>query len=372
MTLFGLALRSMARRSTRTILTMLGIALAVGSAIALFALAGGIKQSTDEGLDERGASLVVTQRGITDLFGSSLPEALEGALKAVPGVAGVSGELIQFWSLPEGRHILTTGWSRDSFAWPTVPLAAGRLPVHDGTREVVIGESLSQALGKGIGDTLSLFDEDFTVVGISRYKAAFNRGVAIMPLGAMQDAAVRPGRVTVFHIRHDRGLGASGIETLMQALGKAGPVTVSTTREVLDGDRNMQVLEAVSLAVSLIALLTAALNVFNTLLISVSERTREIGMLAAIGWSDRLIVRLILTEGMLLGAAGCVLGVGLGMLLSRGFRAIPTIGNYLSFNPSAEAILPPLAAALVLCLIGSLYPAIRATRLHPADALRAV
>jgi putative ABC transport system permease protein len=115
-----------------------------------------------------------------------------------------------------------------------------------------------------------------------------------------------------------------------------------------------------------------AIYVLNALVMATQERTREIGIFAAIGWSKGRIMASIVIEGILM----CVIGCGLGLLLSFGaafaFPYIPAIGNLVSFKPSAALIAPILAAAFVLCVLGSLFPAWRAVRMLPAEALRRI
>jgi putative ABC transport system permease protein len=112
------------------------------------------------------------------------------------------------------------------------------------------------------------------------------------------------------------------------------------------------------------------MNVLNTMLMTIQERTREIGIVAALGWSDRRIMASIVLEGLMMGAVGGALGIGLGFFASLLFAAIPTIGRYLSFTPTLALIVPTALAAVLLCAVGSLYPAWRATRLTPAQALQ--
>jgi putative ABC transport system permease protein len=126
----------------------------------------------------------------------------------------------------------------------------------------------------------------------------------------------------------------------------------------------------VSLAVSIIAVAMSALNVLNALIMATQERTREIGIFAAIGWSNARIMMSIVIEGVLMCVIGCVLGVLLSFLAAFAFPHIPAIGNLISFKPSVELIAPVLAAAFALCILGSLLPAWRAVRMIPAEALR--
>src|SRR5882762_10003810 len=116
-------------------------------------------------------------------------------------------------------------------------------------------------------------------------------------------------------------------------------------------------LEAVSLAVSIIAVAMSALNVLTALVMATQERTREIGIFAAIGWSNARIMMSIVIEGILMCVSGCVLGVLLSLLAAFAFPRIPAIGNLISFKPSVALIAPVVVAAFVLCVLGALWPA---------------
>ena len=114
----------------------------------------------------------------------------------------------------------------------------------------------------------------------------------------------------------------------------------------------------------------SALNVLTALVMATQERTREIGIFAAIGWSNARIMMSIVIEGILMCVSGCVLDVLLSLLAAFAFPRIPAIGNLISFKPSVALIAPILGAAFTLCLIGSLLPGWRAIRMVPAEALR--
>ncbi|WP_137126130.1 ABC transporter permease [Roseomonas sp. HF4] len=370
MNLFGLALSNLRRRPARTLLSILGIGVAVGGAIALLSLGQGIKAGVGDSLGERGADLVVTQRAATDAFGGRLPEALGERLAAVPGVAEVNRELIAFVSDARARPLLAAGVPATAAAVRNAPIVAGRNLRAGDERHVVLGDVIAESLGLAPGMRVDLAEESFEVVGIARWASRMNRSVVLMPLETLQAITYRPGQVTGFHIRLAGPQSAGRRAEVGAALAAVGPVIVSEAAEAMDHDRNIAVLDAVSLAVSLMALALGGLNVLSTQLMSVQERTREIGMISAIGWSDGRLLGLILLEGTMLGVIGCMLGVGIGIAFTGLFEAIPAIGSYISFKPSVGGLLVPLAGALVLCAVGALYPAWRAVRLSPAAALR--
>lgn len=366
MTLTGFALRNLLRRPARTILTVLSIALAAGTVVGLLALGRGITESVARGLEESGAELMVAQRGATEIISARLPESYGARIAGLPGVRSVSAELYAFAATVEGRQFLLVGWSAGAPSWARAPLAAGRLP-RPGARELLLGDVLAESLGLGVGARLELFEEPFEVVGITRFATAMNRGLGILPLDVLQAAALRPGQVTAFSVGAAEGADQAALRA---AIAAALPVTVSDTRELLEGDRNIGILRAVSRAIYAVALVMGGLSLFSTLLMSVQERTREIGMIAAMGWSDGRIIGLIALEGLILGCAGCAAGLGVGLLTSGIFGALPAIGDFVAFTPDLADIALPFLAALPLSALAAAYPAWRAVRLMPAEALR--
>ncbi|MEO3472216.1 ABC transporter permease [Roseomonas sp. CAU 1739] len=370
MNLLGLAFNNLRRRPARTLLSVLGFGLTVGGAVALLSLGQGIRAGVGDSLDERGAELVVSQRAATDAFGGRLPETMAARLAQVPGVAAVSGEMVAFVSLPGGRPVLVAGIPLTAPMLRGAPIVAGRTLRPGDTKQVVLGDAIAESLGVGPGAMIDLHEDRFEVVGVARWASRMNRGMALMPLEELQAITFRPGQVTGFHIRLAPGASQRRRAEIRAALAEVGPVLVSDAAEVMDHDRNLAVLNAVSFAVSLIALALGGLNVLSTQLMSVQERTREIGMISAIGWSDGRLLSLIVLEGMMLGVMGCLLGLVIGVAASGLFESIPTIGRFVTFQPTVGGLVAPLLGALVLCLVGALYPAWRAVRLSPAAALR--
>jgi putative ABC transport system permease protein len=362
MNLVGLALRNLRRRPIRTCLSILGVGLAVGSALALIALSRSIKDSTQAGMNEMGDDLVVMQKGASDIFGGFIPEQMVARIAAIPGVGRASSA--------GDRSVLTEGWPDTSYLWKKVPLREGRVPTPGERHVAVLGEAAAASLGKKLGDELELLGETFRVIGIANYTTIVNRGIVLVPLIDLQEASYRTRQVTMIHVNVDRSGGPAKLSRVRASIEALGNLTASTTNEVLNNDRNFAILEAVSLAVSIIAIAIGALNVLTALVMATQERTREIGIFGAIGWSSPRIITSIVVEGVLMCAIGCILGALLSFAVALVFPNIPGIGDLISFKPHVAVIAPILIAALALCIVGSLLPAWRAVRLVPADALR--
>ena len=372
MNLITFAIRNLQRRAVRTLLSIFNVGLAVGGAMALIAISHSIEDSMREGMAEIGDDVIVTQRGVSDFFGGFLPQGIADQIAGIPGVARVAGELVMFAPSEKSRHVLVVGWPESSYLWKNVPMREGRAPEPGEHHVVILGDTVAEGLGKSLGDKIELHGENFQVIGISKYSSVVNRGTVIALLPDLQEVTYRQRQISLIHVNYNRNLTTSETVRVKDAIESLGRVSVSTASEVLQTDRNFAILKAVSLAVSIIALALGALNVLNSLLMATQERTREIGIVAAIGWSDVQIMASIVIEGLLMCALGCVLGVFISYLVSFLFPLLPTIGSLLSFKPTPNLVLPMVGGAFVLCAIGALYPAWRAIRVPPALALKHV
>jgi ABC-type antimicrobial peptide transport system permease subunit len=147
-------------------------------------------------------------------------------------------------------------------------------------------------------------------------------------------------------------------------------VTVSASTEFGEKMNDMQSFRMMTNALSFISILVGGVGMMNAMLMSVYERTREIGTLRALGWRRRRVVWMIVREAILLsilgGIAGIVVGIGLGALIA----SEPTMGGYLKGSYSLILLAQAMIVALVLGGIGALYPAWRASNLSPIEALR--
>ncbi len=372
MNLVVLALRNLQRRGARTTIVSASVGLAVGSAMSLLTLADSIERSTGEGVEERGSDLTVTSRNAPEFFSGFIPEDTKTKLAQIPGVTAASGELIMFVSIDHGQQKLVTAWPIDSIYWKQMPIASGHAPTADTPRGVVLGAGAAESLHKSVGDDLDVLDARFKVVGIANYQSVFNRAIVFVPLAALQEVAFRKKQVTLFHLKLDPKLTKSRIEEIKSEIGQMRSLVATQTEQVFQRDHNMQIMKAISRSVSLIALVMGALSVLNALTMAVQERTREIGIMMAIGWSKARTMASIVWEAVFIGIAGSLIGVPLSYAISFLFQRLPSIGDILSFEMNVEIVLPALAVSVVLSCIGALYPAWRAASMSPADALRRV
>jgi putative ABC transport system permease protein len=366
-----LPIRNLLGRATRTALTTAGIAVAIGGFVALTGLTGGVQHSLSSGIEESGADLVVSQRSAFSLIASTVPESLGPKIAAVDGVEAVSGVLLTITTAEEAANILLAAWPMPSFLWGGVRLIEGRLPDETDQWGVVLGEAIARGLHKQVGDTIELQFQPYRVVGVAAFASTFNENVALVPLKGMQELLSREGLVTLFQVRLARPLDPARIATVKSRLATAAQgYDVGDTQELASNVRLFNVIRAIASTVSLVVLAMAALGIANTLLMAVSERTAEIGILSAIGWSPARILRLIIVEGLVMNLVGGVIGLGLGIVAMYAVSNMEVAAGLIEPYLSGAVILEALAAVLIIGPMAALYPAWRATRLVPADALR--
>jgi len=366
---FGLAIRNLQRRPTRSILTILGVAFAVGSFITLYGLSRSVHENVERSFDEHGTDLTVKRRGIAEPFGGTVPEELIPKIKEIPGVVDVAGQLITFAATDKDDSVLAAGWSPKSFYWDSVPLKDGRMPKPDEDKPALVGSDIARTLGKKVGDDISLLGETFHVVGLTDYHSIINRNQVVVKLADLQDLTFRPGAVTFLSIKLEDPADQEAADRIAQQIESMDKVTVSQSEGMLRNDSLFGLLTAVSTSMAWVALFMGVLMVLNTLLMAVLERTREIGILSALGWSTRRIMGALVIEGFILSAFGSLAGIVLGIAGSKFLSAIPAVGRYVAVEPTAPLIAVTALAAVLLGIVGSFYPAWVATRQSPANAL---
>src|SRR5262245_10180703 len=311
---FQLALHHIVGRPLRSALTVIGISIACAGSLSVTGLIQGVQDSLEQGMEEPGADFVVGERASFSLVGGSLPDQLGKQLMAVPGVAEVSGVLFNVETVDNSGNVVVSGWPRDSFLWKSLDLVEGRVPAVDENRSVVLGQSIAGALRKTVGDEIEMRFTKFRIVGIAQFSSYLNQNIALLPLDVLQEFLNRQGSVTYFQVRLARPIDPDAIPAARAALAAAaGNYQVFDSGEFTSDIRLIRVIRAVADTISAIMLGLALVLVATTLLMAVNERTYEIGVLAALGWSDFGILSLIVLEGILLSAIGALLGLVLGL-----------------------------------------------------------
>jgi putative ABC transport system permease protein len=230
---------------------------------------------------------------------------------------------------------------------------------------------LALNLGTTVGDPLDVAGERFQVVGIFESDSLFENGGLIVPLAELQRMMGREGQVTGFVVAAEGSGDRRAIEALARRIESELPgVAAMPTRDYVQGDVQIRLAKAMAWATSAVALVLGSVGMLNTMLMSIFERTREIGILRALGWRRRRVLALVLGEAMVLGVAGALLGAALGFLGVRALAAAPTARGFIAPDLPPDAVAAGLLLGVVLSVLGGLYPSVRAAALDPIEALR--
>jgi putative ABC transport system permease protein len=245
----------------------------------------------------------------------------------------------------------------------------GGLWAEGATDAVLLGANAAKNLAADVGDTVVIEDREFTVSGIYQTGRLYEDAGAYAPLPVVQEIAGKTGVVTAVFVHLEPGADP-------EQVGKAIEDRVPGVASILDVgdygkvDQGIQMLDAANLAISVLAVGIGAIGVMNTMVMSVFERTREIGILRAVGWSGRRILRMIIGESLLLCVIAAVVGSAVGVLATRAILLFETVRVLLEPQYSLDIFLRAMIVAVVVALSGAAYPAFRAARMTPMEALR--
>lgn len=366
-------IKNLLRRKIRTFLTVAGVAIGVTAIISLGAMADGLEVGYNSMLRGSGADLILSQPNAVDISFSSVDEEIGQQLAAAPEVAKVSGMIEGFvqaenepfffvFGYPEGSFILKRFQLVEGVDFSSSEAAAAR------GKPILLGSAASEILNKKIGDSLHITGNTFRVIGVYQTGDAFEDGGAVMRLSDAQDLLGKQRQVNLFYIRLKDNAAA---EQLIERINRQLPgFSVSGLGEFAESQAMSKMLKVYVWVIGGLAILIGGVGMMNAQLMSVMERTREIGVLRAVGWTSRHVLWMILMESVFVCLLGGALGYALGYaLISALAQATVTLGINAA-NISPDLILQAIIVVLLLGLVGGLYPAWRASRLQPVEALR--
>jgi putative ABC transport system permease protein len=369
MSFLSLIIKNLLRQRVRTSLTVVGIGVGIAAIVALGVVASSLKTTIGEIIKVGGADFLVVQKGAADLSFSAVSEQDWTALSELEDVEFAQGALFDITQVGDNPYFFLLGRLAEDVQASPPPLVEGELWSAGAADDVLLGKIAAQDLGLSTGDTVTIDRRQFTVSGIYETGRAYEDRGGYAPLATVQEMTSRPGVVTGVYITVKPGTDAVAMAENVER-DFPNLATVSSVGETSKVDQGVEILDAVNIAISLLAIGIGAIGVMNTMVMSVFERTREIGILRAVGWSGERIIRMILGESLALCLIGAILGTALGVLATRALLLNDLIRNLIVPEYSEEVFVRAFVVALVVALVGALYPAFRAVRLTPLEALR--
>jgi putative ABC transport system permease protein len=367
----GFAWKNLWRRQLRTLLTLLGIGMAIGAFVALVGFSRSFEHEWLRLYSSSGTDIAVVDK---TFLNTSVDASIEGKLAAVPVVSQASPMIFNLMDLTPEVNALVFGWRTNSYEFESLTFLSGRR-FEDGKPEVILGNALAESLNKKVGDTLSIQGSTFNVVGIFHGGTALEAGAVIMPIDQLQVVSSLQGKVSGFHVRLRPAPAGESPDHYLKRAQKEIEIALPGLNAQLATERasNNQFVtlaHAVAWGTSSIALMMGILGIANTMAMSVFERTREIGILRAIGWKAGRIVLLIEVEATVLGFAGGILGIGFGWGALRLLSTFPQTASIVSSSLDSVHLLEGLGISVLSGLVAGAYPAWRGSHLSPVEAIR--
>jgi putative ABC transport system permease protein len=395
MKFFILAYKNLKRRKFRSFLTIGGVAVAVAVLVCLLGFNAGYQEALTSDIDKMGYQVLVTAKGCPYeaatrvLSGEAglkfIDEDIYKQIISDPDIDKITPLLTQVVYDPEksdgkGGFDSYSGIERSYMELkPNVQLKSGEWFSSDDANEVILGydkaESIQKKLQKTVGDKISIPGEDtnLVIVGIFEKTASLEDGDFFLPLKTAQRIFEIEGKLTSIGIKLKQIDRLSAFEERLYPIASIQVISMSQVKgTILNLVSSAKIL---IMSVAFIAIFVAIIGVINTILMSVFERTQEIGIMKAIGASKLDIFKLIWIEtliictlGGIFGSIVAILGGNFTELLVRKVMPYAPGGKLLLITP--ELLLFSFLGVIIIGIISGLYPAFRAASMRPIEVIR--
>ncbi len=356
-------------KKARSLGLAFAVAIAVMAVVTLDVTSSGLEQSAAAVISVGKADFTVAQKGTSDTLSSTIDRQELDRIRQTPGVGRVVGVLVETEHLDADNPVfIEIGIDPEDLAAFGVKLVRGSAYSATAAHQVMLGWRAAANLGLGVGDQFDANGTSNTVVGIYSTGNSFGDAGAMFPLPALQGFNRVPGIVTLAFVKVTPGASPAKVAAHID-YAQPELTTIRTASQFGRADRNLVYLQAAVNGSTVLAVLIGAVIIGNTMLLSLFERTREFGLLRAVGWTRRRTVSLLLSESLLLAVLGAMIGVALSFAVAAALAQLPQLKGILHPNFTQGAFWRALFTALAMTLIGSLYPSIRAALLSPLKAL---
>ncbi len=403
---FNLAYKNIKERMSRSILTLLGISIGIMAIIALMGIGEGMQEAVSGELSSLSDTILVTAGGSSDDFdlltkgldenGEYLTERDIADLNRIQGIKEVSTQLsgsgvITFNS--ENAYVSLTGMSIDSqnLAYDSEDLDSGYLLEEGDQNKCVIGYSIAHEKFDteiSVGSRIKINDEKVVVKGIfsKQGMGGLTSTDSIVILTARDfekitgESNIKAAIVRVTNPAEVEAIAEEIEQAINENHGSDDFASATAMSSLLDTIQNiLGILSMVLIAIAAIALVVASIGIMNTMLTSVMERTREIGIMKAIGAENKDVMSVFIIEGMLVSIVGGIIGILLGIFGSQAMASILSgmgaggpPGSNMTLTPviTLYSIVLAVSVSLIVGVVSSLYPAWKAARMSPIEAVR--
>lgn len=376
MRFISLILKNPFRNKTRSFLSIVGIAIGIATIVALGLITTGMEQSVQTTMNEGGAEITVMN--ITSIGSGTMDSSLIDELSNITNVSRTAGVLsatdqnfIDMAASPDGssssRSTTLYGINLKDLDLGGISDVNGSL-FEEGSKEAIVGKQYAELHNVTVGDNISALGSEFEIVGTFETGNVMSDSAVYVSLETLDDMTGAEGKVSQILVKTDEGVDDSAVADTIE--DKYENLTTITSEEMASMlDNVIGILDAVSLAISGLAIIVGAIGIVNTMVMSVYERTKEIGVLKAVGWKSSKILKMVIGETLVLTTVSGIVGSAFGIFIAEaGVRLLGDTDFALGYSPSTFIL--AFGITIIVGILGGIYPAYKASRLAPTEALR--
>ncbi len=361
------------RNKTRSALSIIGIAIGIATIIALGLITAGMEDSVQTSLNGAGAEITVTNSTTIGEDTNMIASEIADDVKNISGVIDSAGqlsvsEMTSNKDKMDNRFSGTTiiGMQPEKLNLVGITDVEGKI-YDKNSSEIIVGAQYAKMNNVSIGDNITFHDHRFTVCGIYETGSIFTDGGIYVSLDTLQDL-VETQKYSAVLVKTGENVNDTQISNEIEKRNEN--LTTLTSEEMTSmADEVLGKLNTASFAVSALAIVVGAIGIINTMVMTVYERTKEIGVLKSVGWKPRRILTMILGETLVLTTLSGIIGTIFGVLICEiGVRAINVDNFSLGYEP--KTFILAFGITLIVGIIGGIYPARKASKLPPTEALR--
>lgn len=394
-----LAIKNLRHRMSRSILTLLGISIGIMAIISLMGIGEGMQQAVSGELSSLSDIITVTTGGdfFASFIGGSSDEYFTQRdmdnIERIQGVKEVTNQLTgSAVAEYNGKTAMVTLTGMDSevmqLQYANINMEAGGFLNNGDQNKVMIGYGIAHDTfdaDVSVGGRMKINGEKFFVSGIFAKQGMMGgSSTDTLILMSIRDFETSTGQsnISLIYVRVYNVNDAESIASLIENVvnenhGKKDFASATTMTSILETIQSViGILQLVLIAIASIALIVASIGIMNTMLTSVMERTREIGIMKAIGATNKDIMSIFIIEGMMLSSIGGIIGIILGYFGSQGITMI--LNSFMAMGGSSNltpvitlmSVVLAVSVSLVVGVLSSLYPAWKAAKMSPIEAVR--